>query len=83
MVKLRSGLCNPFFTVRWKKISYDNKNKNGTESEKSRFPDAQETIPVLEAPYQIHRPHCIQRAFVTCCVLHNILIDHDGYDTWD
>ena len=39
MVKLRSGLCNPVFTVRWKKISYDNKNKNGTESEKSRFPD--------------------------------------------
>ena len=40
MVKLRSGLCNPVFTVRCKKISYDNKIKNGTECEKSRFPDA-------------------------------------------
>ena len=39
MAKLRSGLCNPVFTVRWKKISCDKKNKNGTQSEKSMFPD--------------------------------------------
>jgi hypothetical protein len=25
--------------VKWKKISYDNKIKNGTECEKSSFPD--------------------------------------------
>ena len=37
----------------------------------------------LKHPIRIHSPHCIQRAFVTCCVLHNILIDYDGYDTWD
>ena len=32
-------MCNPVFTVKWKKISYDNKIKNGTECEKSSFPD--------------------------------------------
>ena len=37
----------------------------------------------LKHPIRIHSPHCIQRAFVTCCVLHNILIDYDGYDVWD
>ena len=38
----------------------------------------------LKHQIRIHSPHCIQCcAFVTCCVLHNILIDHDGYDKWD
>jgi hypothetical protein len=37
----------------------------------------------LKHPIRIHIPHCIQHAFVTCCVLHNILIDYNGYETWD
>jgi hypothetical protein len=37
----------------------------------------------LKHPIRIHSPECIERVFVTCCVLHNILLDYDGYGTWD
>jgi len=33
--------------------------------------------------YSEHSPYCIQRMFVTCFVLHNILLDYDGYDKWN
>ena len=38
---------------------------------------------ILKHPVRLHSPHCIQRVFVTCSVLHNILIDYDGYDKWN
>jgi hypothetical protein len=25
----------------------------------------------------------IENAFVSCCILHNMLLDHDGYDDWE
>ena len=37
----------------------------------------------LKHPTRIHSPEYIQRAFLTCCVLHNILLDYDRYNTWD
>ena len=38
---------------------------------------------ILKHPIRLHSPYCIQRMFVTCCVLHNILLDYDGYDKWN
>ena len=49
----------------------------------SVFRNHEEKFLFLKHPIRIYSPHCIQRAFVTCCVLHNILIDYDGYDTWN
>ena len=37
----------------------------------------------LKHPIRLHCPDKIHRAFVTCCVLHNILLDYDGYDNWN
>ena len=37
----------------------------------------------LKHPIRIHSPYCIQRVFVTCCVLHNILLDYDGFEVWN
>jgi Plant transposon protein. len=38
---------------------------------------------LLKHPIRLHDPEQIQRAFLTCCVLHNILIDYDLYDEND
>ena len=32
----------------------------------------------LKHPIRLHNPQQIEMVFVTCCVLHNILIDYDG-----
>ena len=37
----------------------------------------------LKHPIRLHCPDKIHRAFVTCCVLHNILLDYDGYENWN
>jgi Plant transposon protein. len=37
----------------------------------------------LKHPIRLHDPVQIQRAFVTCCVLHNILLDYDMNDEWN
>ena len=34
-------------------------------------------------PIRSHHPEAINDLFVTCCVLHNILLDYDGYDNWE
>ena len=34
----------------------------------------------LKHPIRIHDAKQINRAFITCCVLHNVLLDSDGYD---
>jgi len=36
----------------------------------------------LKHPIRLHDPVQIQRAFTTCCVLHNILLEYDMYDDW-
>jgi Plant transposon protein. len=35
---------------------------------------------LLKHPIRLHDPEQIHRAFLTCCVIHNILIDYDLYD---
>jgi hypothetical protein len=35
---------------------------------------------LLKHPIRLHDPEQIQRAFLTCCVIHNILLDYDLYD---
>mmetsp|Transcript_11517 Transcript_11517/g.21528 ORF Transcript_11517/g.21528 Transcript_11517/m.21528 type:complete len:181 (+) Transcript_11517:298-840(+) len=37
---------------------------------------------LLKHPIRLHDARQIQRAFVTCCVLHNVLLDYDMYDEW-
>ena len=37
----------------------------------------------LKNPIRMHHPETIDDLFVTCCVLHNILLDYDGYDNWE
>ena len=37
----------------------------------------------LKHPIRLHSPEQIQNAFVTCCVLHNILLNIDGYNDWE
>ena len=37
----------------------------------------------LKNPIRLHHPETIDALFVTCCVLHNILLDYDGYDNWE
>ena len=37
----------------------------------------------LKNPIRIHHPEEIDRLFVTCCVLHNIILEYDGYDNWE
>ena len=37
----------------------------------------------LKHPIWLHEPEQIENAFVTCCVLHNLLLDCDGYDDWE
>jgi hypothetical protein len=37
----------------------------------------------LKHPIRLHDPVQIQRAFTTCCVLHNILLEYDMYDDWN
>ena len=37
----------------------------------------------LKHPIRLHDPEQIKRAFLTCCVLHNFLIDYDLYDEED
>ena len=37
----------------------------------------------LKHPIRFHNPQHIQNTFVTCCALHNILLDFDGYDDWE
>ena len=38
---------------------------------------------LLKHPIRLYDPEQIQRAFLTCCVIHNILIDYDLYDEGD
>jgi Plant transposon protein. len=38
---------------------------------------------LLKHPIRLHDPEQIHRAFLTCCVLHNILLDYDLYDEDD
>ena len=38
---------------------------------------------LLKHPVRLHKPEQIQNAFVTCCVLHNLLLDYDGFDDWE
>ena len=38
---------------------------------------------LLKHPVRLHDPQQIQNAFVTCCVVHNLLLDYDGYDDWE
>jgi hypothetical protein len=35
---------------------------------------------LLKHPIRHHDPEQIQRAFLTCCVIHNILLDYNLYD---
>ena len=37
----------------------------------------------LKHPIRIASAQKIERVFVTCCVLHNLLIDYDGMDNWN
>ena len=37
---------------------------------------------ILKHPIRMHSPEAIHKMFVTCCVLHNLLLDYDGRDTW-
>ena len=37
----------------------------------------------LENQIQIHNPKVIDDLFVTCCALHNVLLDYDGCDNWE
>ena len=37
----------------------------------------------LKHPVRLHNADTIHKAFVTCCVIHNILVDHDGRDNWN
>jgi hypothetical protein len=34
----------------------------------------------LKIPVQLHQKQDIDNMFVTCCILHNMLLDDDGYD---
>ena len=38
---------------------------------------------LLKHPIWLHELEQIQNAFVTCCVLHNLLLDYDGFDDWE
>lgn len=38
---------------------------------------------LLKHPIRLHCPHSIERAFVACCLLHNLLHDYDGWDEWE
>lgn len=38
---------------------------------------------ILKHPVRLHYPLHIQNVFVTCGVLHNLLLDYDGYDDWE
>ena len=35
---------------------------------------------ILKHPLRIHDPQKIERIFVTCCVIHNMLLEYDGLD---
>ena len=37
----------------------------------------------LKHPIRFQSPEVIHRAFLTCCVLHNLLLDFDGFDNWE
>ena len=37
----------------------------------------------LKHPIRLHKLEHIQNIFVTCCVLHNLLLDYDGFDDWE
>ena len=37
----------------------------------------------LKHPIRFHDPELIQRAVVTCFVLHNLLLEYDGKDNWE
>jgi hypothetical protein len=34
-------------------------------------------------PIDLLDPCHIERLFITCCILHNMLVDHDGMDDWN
>ena len=38
---------------------------------------------ILKHPIRIHDPCRIERIFRTCCVLHNLLLDFDGFTDWN
>lgn len=38
---------------------------------------------ILKYPVRVIEPKKIEDIFVTCCVLHNLLHDFDGYDDWE
>ena len=37
----------------------------------------------LKHPIRFHDPVLIHRTFMTCCVLHNLLLEYDGMDNWE
>ena len=37
----------------------------------------------LKHPIRLQNPEHIQNAFITCCALHNLLLDYDGFDEWE
>ena len=37
----------------------------------------------LKHPIRFQSPEIIHRTFLTCCVLHNLLLDFDGFDNWE
>ena len=37
----------------------------------------------LKHPIRFQSPEIIHRTFLTCCVLHNLLLDFDGLDNWE
>lgn len=38
---------------------------------------------LLKHPIRLHCPYSIERAFVTCCLIHNLIHNFDGWDEWE
>jgi hypothetical protein len=38
---------------------------------------------ILKHPMRLPRLQYIEHIFLTCAVLHNMLIDYDGHDDWE
>jgi hypothetical protein len=38
---------------------------------------------ILQHPMHLRRLELIENVFLTCTVLHNVLIDYDGHNDWE